>query len=311
MTSTSPDCQESSAQILVTGHGGFVGQHAMANWPQARGLTSTAGEDIDILDKAALVRHFSENLPQSVLHLAALSFVPASFDDPERTFEVNFTGTLRLMEALAECGFKGRFLYVSSGDAYGMVPVENMPIRETLHLQPRNPYAVSKAAAEALCFQWSQTGPFEVMVARPFNHIGPGQAPTFAISDFARQIAQIAAGRRTAELSVGNIEATRDFTDVRDVLLAYALILAKGRNGEIYNVCSGVERSVRSVLERLLELSGVQAKIVTDPARARPSDQPRVWGSHEKLTRHTGWMAQVPMDETLLNLYRYWEKNLE
>jgi GDP-4-dehydro-6-deoxy-D-mannose reductase len=296
--------------LLVTGHSGFVGQHALARFEQAYGLAD-AGGAIDILDKAALLQHFARRLPDTVLHLAALSFVPDSFREPEKTFEVNFTGTLRLLQALEESGFKGRFLFVSSGDAYGMVPVESMPIRETSPLRPRNPYAVSKAAAEALCYQWSQTGPFEVMVARPFNHIGPGQAPTFAISDFARQIAQIGAGKRPAELSVGNIETTRDFTDVADVLQAYALILKKGRNGEIYNVCSGVERQVRSLLERLLELSGVQAKIVTDPARARPSDQPRVWGSHEKLTQHTGWMAQVPMDETLLNLYRYWEKNLE
>jgi GDP-4-dehydro-6-deoxy-D-mannose reductase len=169
---------------------------------------------------------------------------------------------------------------------------------------------VSKVAAEALCYQWSQTGPFEVVMARPFNHIGAGQAPTFAISDFARQIAEISAGQRPPVLKVGNIDVTRDFTDVKDVLKAYELLLGKGRNGEVYNVCSGVERSVRSLVERLLELASVEAEIQNDPTRFRPSDQPRVCGDHAKLSRDTGWQPEVPMDETLLNLYRYWEHEI-
>jgi GDP-4-dehydro-6-deoxy-D-mannose reductase len=170
---------------------------------------------------------------------------------------------------------------------------------------------VSKVAAEALCYQWSQTGPFEIMMARPFNHIGAGQAPTFAISDFARQIAGIAAGRRPPQLSVGNIEATRDFTDVADVVRAYELLLTRGQNGEIYNVCSGVERSVRTLLERLLSLSGVDAEVVSDPARLRPSEQPRVYGSYMKLSDHTGWQPMVPLDESLLCIYRYWERKID
>ena len=296
-------------KLLITGDLGFVGQHALAQWPGSVGLSGASG-GADIRDKAALVDYFTAHRPDTVLHLAALSFVPDSFKSPEATFEVNFLGTLRLFEALAETGFTGRFLFISTGDAYGMVPTEELPIQESRPLRPRNPYAVSKAAAEALCYQWSQTGPFEVMVARPFNHIGPGQAPTFAISDFARQIAEIKLGRRAPTLNVGNIDVTRDFTDVCDVLQAYGLLIAQGHNGEIYNVCSGVERSVRSLLERLLELAGVQADIVNDPARYRPADQPRVCGCHDKLTRHTGWQPSVPIDETLLNLYRYWENEI-
>ncbi|MDP1708834.1 MAG: GDP-mannose 4,6-dehydratase [Gammaproteobacteria bacterium] len=297
------------SHILITGDGGFVGRRALAYWSKATGLSSVAG-GVDIRNKAALRECFANDLPDTVLHLAALSFVPDSFKDPETTFEVNFLGTLRLFEVLAECGFKGRLLYVSSGDAYGMVPTASLPIRETLPLRPRNPYAVSKAAAEALCFQWSQTGPFEVIVARPFNHIGPGQAPSFAISDFARQIAEIAAGRRPAVLNVGNVDVTRDFTDVADVLRAYELLLSRGHNGEIYNVCSGVERSLRALLERLLELSDVRAEIVVDSVRFRPSDQPRVWGSYEKLSQHTGWHPEIPLDDTLLSIYRYWESEI-
>lgn len=306
MMTPSPD---SLGRLLVTGNQGFVGKHAMDKWSQAIGISSLVGGS-DICNKTGLMACFDNFLPDTVLHLAAISFVPDSFLTPERTFEVNFLGTLRLLEALHERGFKGRFLFVSTGDAYGKVPAEQLPIQESLQLRPRNPYAVSKAAAEALCYQWSQTGPFEIMVARPFNHIGSGQAPTFAISDFARQIAEIGAGQREAVLRVGNIDVTRDFTDVSDVLSAYALILAAGRNGEAYNVCSGIERSVRSMLERLLVLSGVKADIVTEAARLRPADQQRVCGSPLKLAAHTGWKPTVQIDDTLLNLYRYWESRV-
>ncbi len=298
-------------RILVTGGAGFVGQHALLRLPQALPLNDAKGDAINILDQAALRHYFATQLPGAVLHLAGQSFVPESFRDPEATYAANFTGTLRLLEALAEGGFTGRFVYVSSGDAYGLVGPQDLPIREALPLRPRNPYAVSKAAAEALCFQWSQTGPFEVMVARPFNHIGAGQSPSFAISDFARQIAEIEAGKRPAMLSVGNIDATRDFTDVGDVIDAYALLLRLGHNSEIYNICSGVERSVRSLLDRLLELTGVKADIVIDPLRSRPSEQARVWGSHEKLSQHTGWKPGVPLDESLLSLYSYWKEKIE
>jgi GDP-4-dehydro-6-deoxy-D-mannose reductase len=296
-------------RVLVTGDQGFVGNHALAQIPATFGLSDSVPH-IDIRDKAALVACLNANPPEAVLHLAALSFVPDSFKAPEATYEVNFLGTLRLLEALAETGFKGRFLFVSTGDAYGMLAAESLPVSETLPLRPRNPYAVSKVAAEALCYQWSQTGPFEVVMARPFNHIGAGQAPTFAISDFARQIAEISAGQRSPVLKVGNIDVTRDFTDVKDVLKAYELLLSNGRNGEVYNVCSGVERSVRSLVERLLELAGVKAEIQNDPTRFRPSDQPRVCGDHAKLSRDTGWQPEVPMEETLLNLYRYWEHEI-
>jgi GDP-4-dehydro-6-deoxy-D-mannose reductase len=296
-------------RVLVTGDQGFVGRHALRQWPTAVGLSALVA-DADIRNKASLVECLRNYQPNAVVHLAALSFVPDSFRSPEATFEVNFLGTLRLLEALAETGFNGRFLFVGSGDAYGLVPVAALPIREDFLLRPRNPYAVSKVAAEALCYQWSQTGPFEVVMARPFNHIGPGQEPTFVISDFARQVAQIAAGVHPPLLQVGDIDVTRDFTDVGDVLRAYALLLAHGHSGESYNVCSGVERSVRSLLESLLELAGVEAKIVNDPARMRPTEQPRVYGSHEKLSQHTLWQPEVPMAATLLNLYRYWENEI-
>jgi len=296
-------------RTLVTGDKGFVGKYAVANIPETTGLT-TLNPGIDIRNKESILDCLNTFQPEAVLHLAAMSFVPESFKSPEAAFEVNFLGTLRLLEALTETGFKGRFLYVGTGDAYGKVDPSELPIRETRLLRPLNPYAVSKAATEALCFQWSQTGPFEIVMARPFNHIGAGQSPNFSISNFAKQIAEIAAGLRPAVLNVGNLEATRDFTDVRDVVRAYELMLTHARNGEIYNVCSGIERSIRTLLKRLLDLSGVAAEIATDSTRYRPTDQPRVCGSHEKLKEQTGWKPEIPIDETLLNLYRYWENKI-
>lgn len=297
------------SRVLVTGDQGFVGRHALAGLPGATGL-STLKPALDIRDKKSLLECLQVFQPDAVLHLAALSFVPDSFKAPETTFEVNFLGTLRLLEALQETGFKGSFVHAGTGDAYGRVRPEDLPIREDKELKPLNPYAVSKAASEALCFQWSQTGLFEITMARPFNHIGAGQSPTFAISDFARQIAEIAAGDRSAVLNVGNIDATRDFTDVTDVVVAYKCILTHGQNGEIYNICSGVERSVRAVLLRLLSLSGVTAEIVIDKARYRPTEQLRVCGSPQKLMAHTGWQPAVSIDESLLTLYRYWEARI-
>lgn len=295
--------------ILVTGDSGFVGRHAMRLIPGARGLEGTAGF-VDLRDKEALIQRLGREAPEAVIHLAGMSFVPDSFQNPEGAYGINFLGTLRLMEALAEIGFTGRFLYVSSGDAYGAVAPEHLPVPETLLLRPRSPYAVSKAAAEALCYQWSQCGPFEVIVARPFNHLGAGQAPTFAISDFARQIAEIAAGRRAPQLIVGNVEVTRDFTDVQDVVHAYQLLLGTGHNGEVYNVCSGQERTLRDLLERMLALSGVEAEICVDPARVRPNEQLRMCGNHAKLSAHTGWQPSVPIGQTLTNLYRFWQEEI-
>lgn len=298
-----------SPRLLITGDTGFVGQQALRRWPSAMGLSALSANQ-DICDKTGMKNCLERFKPEVVLHLAALSFVPDSFRWPERTFEVNFFGTLRLLEALKDTGFTGRLLFIGTGDAYGLAPVEALPIRESLPLRPRNPYAVSKVAAEALCYQWSQTSAFEVILARPFNHIGAGQAPTFAISNFARQIVEIAAGQRPPTLSVGNIDVTRDFIDVTDVLSAYELLFVHGRNGEIYNICSGVERTVRSMIETLLRISGVEAKVENDLQRFRLADQLRIYGSHEKIAKHTGWQPTIPIEETLLSLYRYWEHEI-
>jgi GDP-4-dehydro-6-deoxy-D-mannose reductase len=252
----------------------------------------------------------AEIKPDRVIHLAAQSFVPASFDAPRDTYDSNFLGTFNLLAALKQAGFTGRVLFAGSGDAYGLVAEERLPIVEDQPLKPRSPYSVSKVAAEALCYQWSQTEAFELVMTRSFNHIGPGQSERFAISNFAKQIIEIQTGRREAVLSVGDIDVSRDFTDVRDVARAYALLLDHGRNGEVYNVCSGVERSIRSLLVRLLELAQVEARIEQDPARLRKAEQRRIYGSYQKLRTDTGWEPQTGIDQSLTDILKTWKDKL-
>ncbi len=248
--------------------------------------------------------------PDAVLHLAALSSVAESFGDFDRYVDVNFRGTLNLLRALRAAGFAGRMVFVGSGDCYGAVPEAELPIAENRPLRPRNPYAVSKVAAEALCYQWSQTEGLDVVIARPFNHIGPGQDERFAVAAFAAQLARIAAGRAPPRVVTGNLDVTRDFTDVRDVVRAYFALMARGRRGEVYNIGSGRETRLRDVLDRLLALAGVQAEVETDPSRLRADEQKRVVADVRKIARDTGWTARTPLDETLRDTLDDWKRRL-
>ncbi|MCY0872976.1 MAG: GDP-mannose 4,6-dehydratase, partial [Acidithiobacillus caldus] len=267
-------------------------------------------DGLDLRDRAALTAAVAAMRPDAVLHLAAQSFVPAAFENPRETFDINFTGTLNLLEALQAAEFRGRMLFVGSGDTYGQVPEAALPVREDHPLRPRNPYAVSKVAAEALCYQWSQTSGFEIVMVRPFNHIGPGQSPRFVLADFARQVMEIHLGRRVPVLQVGDIDVTRDFTDVRDVVRAYGLLLERGRNGEVYNVCSGREYRIRDLLQQLLALAGVDARIEQDLARLRRAEQRRMVASFAALERDTGWQPVIPMERSLQDVLNDWENAL-
>ncbi len=289
--------------LLVTGLTGFVGSH-LSQQAQASDLC-LEGAPVDLRDPAAVLESVHVLQPQAVIHLAAQSSVAQSLDDADETFRVNFTGTLNLLRALRDTGFRGRMLFVGSGDMYGSVRQELLPVTEDVPLRPRNPYAVSKVAAEALCYQWSQSGPFEIVMARPFNHIGPGQSKQFAVADFASQVAayrRSTGGAGVSQLRVGDITATRDFTDVRDIVRAYLALLASGVNGEPYNVCSGVERSLGDLIEALFEAGGVRMGIEVDPQRLRPSEQRRMLGSFAKLRAHTGWAPRIELTETLRDI---------
>lgn len=294
--------------ILVTGLGGFVGSWIKAQY-NVVGL-QLAGNNVDLRDKENLSRVLDSMRPDAVIHLAAQSHVQESFRDPESTYAINFNGTRNLLQALKGARFTGRFLYVSSADVYGVVEEGKLPVSEENLPRPRNPYAVSKVAAEALCYQWSQSEGMDCVIARPFNHIGPGQSPSFAVSDFARQFAEILAGHREPIITVGDLHVTRDFTDVRDVVAAYFLLLERGRCGEFYNICSATETSIQSILENLSALAGVEAEIRVDGQRKRQTQQTRVRGSYAKLERDTGWKPTIPLKQTLVDTLHYWERQL-
>lgn len=293
-------------KILVTGSSGFVGQHFSQMVPIA--ALELDGKFVDLLDLPRVEAAVAATRPDAVVHLAAQTFVPESFRDPLETYRVNFIGTHNLLSALKATGFPGRMLYVSSAEVYGAVPDFELPVRENHPLKPLNPYSVSKIAAEALCYQWSQTEQFEVVVARPFNHIGPGQSERFAISDFAKQIVEIKRGHKEPIFHVGDIDVMRDFTDVRDVVRAYIALLAAGRNGEIYNVCSQREYSIRSLLDTMLDMASVKATIVPDESRFRASQHRRMLGSYEKLYSDTQWRVEIPMERSLRDVLDYWDE---
>jgi len=298
-------------RLLLTGGQGFVGSTFtrmiardadLAAWH----LVETPPE-LDVRDAAAVFSMVQAASADAVVHLAAQSFVPESFRDPASTIEVNVLGTLHLLQALRGTRFRGRMLYVGTGDVYGRVPEDALPVAETRLPVPRNPYAVSKLAAEALCRQWSMTESVDVVLARPFNHIGWGQSDRFVVSDFARQVSAIERGAHEPVVDVGDVDVTRDFTDVEDVVRAYFSLLDAGATGETYNVCSGREQSIRGVLERLADLAGVDITVREDPARLRKAEQRRIRGDPSRIRDTTGWTALTPLDVSLETMLDYWK----
>ena len=285
---------------LVTGHTGFVGQHSMT-LAATVGLSDDKGR-IDLSDRPRLQRFLDKNEFTSVIHLAAQSHVPTSFDDPAATFETNLNGTIALLECLTRSGFEGRFLYVSSGDVYGAVPESDLPVLETRPPSPRSPYGASKVAAEAFCLQYALQSDFDILIARPFNHIGEGQSTNFIVPSVLQQIQDQAAAGGDIQIDVGDIDVTRDFSDVSDVLEAYEAILAEGKNREIYNVCSSKEVPVRELLEYAAAQSQLPVNFRQDKSRLRPNEQRRMRGSNEKIKNHTGWIPKTTVQESINNM---------
>lgn len=300
-------------RVLVTGAGGFVGRWIQAMWPiatRSRDLELVCSPPgFNLLDREQVEKVLGSTRPDVIVHLAAQSNVPRSFRDPEGTLSTNVVGTLRLFEGLRQAKMAPRVVYVSSGDVYGLVPDTELPIEERRPLRPCNPYAVSKVAAEALCHQWARTNNLDVVIARPFNHIGAGQSEDFAVPAFARQICEIKSGRRAPVIEVGNIDVWRDFTHVADVVDCYVTLLDHGQTGEIYNVASGESRSLKEVLSRLQDLAGIRAEVRTDPKRYRPAEQPVVRVSNMKVTR-LGWRPTRSVDDALKDILKEWEEKL-
>jgi GDP-4-dehydro-6-deoxy-D-mannose reductase len=309
-----------SLRVLVTGAEGFVGRvlcdrleshgHvvfgcdvAVANpGPRRRVCDITRPENIE----AALV---SAGPLDAVIHLAAITFVPEAASKPDAVLEVNALGTIRLIAAMKRHAPDARLLFVSTSEVYG--PPHSLPVTESHSLDPTNPYAISKAAADATCRFMHASEGLDVVIARPFNHSGAGQSDQFVLSSFAKQIAAAALGQADAVLRTGNLEVARDFSHVDDVVRAYELLIRGGQPGHAYNVCSGSTHTLRHAIEILETISGTMVRIETDPARLRKVDVPEIRGSHAKLTEDTGWAPEKMFHQILSDLYEHWRRTLQ
>jgi GDP-4-dehydro-6-deoxy-D-mannose reductase len=311
-------------RVLVTGAGGFVGQHLIRWLSERSELEITAatmdgavppwspGEDplggrvawvaLDVTSGASVRAAVEGCDPHLVFHLAGQSSVGQSFADPVATWDINATGTLRVVDALRRCAAPlRRILVVSSAEVYGAVSEDEQPIPESAPMRPATPYGASKAAAELAALQMAAAGVVEVVVARSFNHAGPGQDERFFFPSMARQLAEVRLGLAEPVLYVGNLEPVRDFLDVRDVVRAYGWLMEQGESGSIYNVCSGEGHTLLALLDQLVAASGTGARIVVDPERFRLVDIPVLVGDPERV-RSLGWEPRIPLRQTLQDL---------
>ncbi|NOJ83695.1 GDP-mannose 4,6-dehydratase [Myxococcus xanthus] len=295
-------------RILVTGADGFVGRHLCAllraagdevveaHGPRGEGVNSNALH-FDVANEASVKAAVAEVKPEGIIHLAGFSSVAKSHHNPSRVFAVNTMGVVHLLTAVRESVPKARVVLVGSGEVYGPVP-EGTRATEDTPAVPLSPYAASKSAAELAAVQFHRSYGLEVVMARPFNHLGAGQDPTFVVPSFAAQIRAIGLGTVDPVLRTGNLDAVRDFSHVRDVVEAYRLLLDKGAPGQAYNIGSGEGRTIRSLLEEMLSLAGVNARIELDPARLRPSDIPSLVGAPDKL-KALGWAPKLTVADAL------------
>ena len=259
--------------------------------------------DLDIRKAPAVAEAIRLAEPDWILHLAAQSSVADSVRQPMETYSINTIGTANVVSSAIACGFQGRMLFVSSADVYGTVDAAALPIKESQPGAPRNPYAASKFAAEIICLEAARRSSLDVVIARPFNHIGPGQDSRFVVASFAEQIAAIARGERASTIAVGDLSVERDFCDVRDVVDAYFVLFERGRCGDVYNVCSGVSNRLDYVLEQLVLAAGVAVQIEVDESRLRISETPRLVGDNHKL-QALGWRPQIPLSQTLKDVFK-------
>ena len=294
---------------LLIGGTGFAGSH-MQHLLAHEYRVIVTGHSTDIRNSGQISDLVKSSLPDFVVNFASVTTVKESFEDPYQTYQVGFLGTLNLLEALKTIKFRGRVLNISSSEVYGFPSRDELPVRETAPVRPMNPYSVSKASTEALCYQWSQLEQFEIVTARPFTHIGPGQSAKFAISSFTKQIAEILLKKRGPVMHVGDLQTTRDLTDVRDVVRAYRLLMEKGRSGEVYNVCSNNEVSIRSVMNELIGLANTPISISQEETRLRKAEQQRTLGSFDKIREQTGWLPVIPLTQTLQDMLSYWREHL-
>ena len=314
-------------RVLVTGVTGFAGSH-LVDYMLERGDCEIYGiqrwrsrteniehfmDRITILEcdlrDASSTRDTLETVrPQWIFHLAAQSFVPTSWSAPTESLTTNILSQVNIFEAVRRLGLQCRIQLACSSEEYGMVYPDEVPIKETNPLRRLSPYAVSKVAQDMLGYQYWMSWKVDSVRTRGFNHEGPRRGPVFVASDFAKQIADIEKGRKPPIVYVGNLEAKRDFSDVRDMVRAYWLALEKCEPGDVYNISTGRAWSIREVLDLLLTSTDRKIEIREDPTRLRPSDVPILIGDSSKFVKQTGWKPQIPFEQTLREMLDYWRQ---
>jgi len=317
-------------RALITGVTGFVGSHLadylLAEQPEVEifgirrwrsrmeNIEHLDGRlqlrECDLRDPAAIQGVLAEVRPDYIFHLAAQSFVPASWRAPSETLMTNILGQTNIFEAVRVLELDPVIQIAGSSEEYGLVLPDEVPIKETNPLRPLSPYAVSKVAQDLLAYQYFRSYGLKTVRTRGFNHTGPRRGEVFVTSNFAKQIASIEAGLREPVIRVGNLDAQRDFTDVRDIVRAYWLAVSEATPGEVYNLASGRAVTIRELLDQLLALSDTEVEVQVDPDRLRPSDVEILLGDYSKFRSDTGWEPSIPLEQTLKDTLDYWRQKL-
>ena len=319
-------------KVLITGITGFAGSHmvdylldqhkdvqiyGVVRWRSKTDNIEHLDEegiklhDCDIRDAHSVRKVLEEIKPDRIFHLAAQSFVPTSWRAPAETLTTNVIGQLNLFESVRQIGINPYIQIACSSEEYGYVKEDEVPIKETNPLRPLSPYGVSKVGQDLLGYQYFKSYGLNVVRTRGFNHTGPRRGEVFVCSNFAKQIAKIEAGKQSPVIKVGNLDAQRDFTDVRDMVRAYWLALEKGQVGEDYNICCGKAYPIKEALDILLSFSKTKVKIEEDEARMRPSDVQILLGDNSKFCKQTHWKPEIPFEKTMEDLLNYWRDKVK
>lgn len=313
-------------RIFITGATGFAGSHLVENLVAAgHEIFSLVHEETshqpllqhenvtrilgNLLDPASLETAVAQAKPDRVYHLAGQAYPARSWEQPGLTLAVNSVGTANLLQAVVKYG-RPRTLIITSAEIYGEIKPDMLPITEETLPAPHHPYGISKSTAGQLVPLFWERYQLPVVEARPFNHIGPRQSLGFVVPDFSSQLAGMRLGQRPNRMMVGNLEAKRDFTDVRDIVRAYELLAEQGKPGQAYLICSGTPVKIDTILQKLIELAGIEVEVAQDPTRMRPSDTPCLYGSYAKLQAQTGWQPQIGLEQSLADILADWMERL-
>lgn len=312
-------------KVLIIGAAGFVGKYlirylkTMGEYKVA--ATKLSNENIEVSDvdlynvditqRDDMVSLLYSIRPDYIFHLAAQSSVSVAWKNPGLTVDVNIKGAINVLDAVRELYYKPRILLIGSGEEYGHILEGETPIKEDNRIRPGNIYAATKACQNMIGGIYANAYDMQVLMVRAFNHIGPEQSSIFVVSDFCRQVAEIEKGLKEPVMYVGNLSAQRDFTDVRDVVRAYTLLIEKGKPGETYNVGSGHAYEIREILDKIISLSTVEIKVEIDQNKIRPVDVPIIEADVTKLMNTTGWKKEIPLEQTIEETLNYWRKKLE